>query len=505
MNQIRINRICILGLSLFVNLSTMMGQQDDSRLLQGLESQVSVSGTTSSGSYAPLWLSANSYGLNSVEQNSAWQRVELFRPLDADSLRLWRLGYGMDVALHENSVSTFDIQQLYASLQYRKLRLTLGSKHQEIDLRNNELTSGGLGIGINARPIPQVKAEMDYFSIPGTHGWWQWKGRISYGMFTDNAWVKDFQHSNNRYALNTLYHEKALYWKFGREDVFPMTFEIGLQMASQFGGTTYHAFGRNITSGTTLHHSHGLKAFWNALVAGGSDETDGTESNTGGNHLGSYNMALSYKGDGWKARAYFERYFEDQSMLTLQYGIYDHLAGIEVNLPSNRFVSSFVIEHLSTKDQSGAVYHDATATMPEKMNGRDDYYNHLLYNGWQHWGQAMGHPFLTSPVYSHTKAYDSNGYIYFRNNRVQAWHFALAGDPSLRWHYRMLMSFTRNWGTYNFPLPEVLSQCYLMAEATYRPGWWNNGSMKMGMAYDQGKLLGNSFGVQLTLSKRFFL
>lgn len=499
------NNIYILSASFFLIASTAKGQNLSSQLFDNISAELSMSGTASSGDYAPLWLSANSFGLNSVEANSAYQRININRPAETDSNKIWKVEYGLDLSVHENSVSTINLNQYYAAVQFKKLKMTVGAKHHNIDLRNNELTSGGLAMGINARPIPQIRLESDYFSIPGTNHWWKWKGRLSYGAFSDNSWIENFHNENDRYALNTLYHEKALYWKFGKEDVFPLTFEIGIQMAAQFAGKTYNAIGRNIQERKTLNHPSGLKAFWDVLWASGSDETDGVDLNTAGNHLGSYNMALNYRGKTWGIRTYFERYFEDQSMLTLQYGIYDHLLGFECCLPKNRFVSSFLIEHMSTKDQSGAVYHDATSTMPEKMNGRDNYYNHSLYNGWQHWGQTLGHPFLTSPIYSHAKAYDLNGYIYFKNNRVQAWHFALSGEPSSQFHYRMLCSLTRNWGIYNIPFQEVYNQIYLMAETTYNPLWWKQGHIKMGVAYDHGKVLGDSFGVQLTLLRKLQL
>lgn len=476
----------------------------------GLKLNVEVQGTAASGDYAPLWTSANRHGMGSTESLNAYERVSVIRDEKNDSARNWRLGYGLDMALQEGATSTLFIQQAFAEIAYKKVKLIIGSKEHDMDLKNQELSSGGLSLGINAHPIPQIRMEIDYFSIPGTRQWWKWKVRGSYGKTTDGNWQREFTTDPHRYTSNILYHEKAIYWKFGKEDFKPrpLTFEIGLQMASQFGGTTYNTIGRNIHEPSTVHHSENLNAFWNALICGGSDETDGTEQNVAGNHLGSYNLALAWTDEDWMVRAYAERFFEDQSMITFQYGVQDHIIGIEGKLPKNPFVSRVLIEHLSTRNQSGAIYHDQTASIPDKMNGKDNYYNHKLYCGWQHWGMGIGNPLITSPLYR--DAFEKNGSfmnddIYFYNNRVKAWHIGLTGDPHPELHWRLLVSLTENWGTYTEPLKRKQFQQYCMAEATWSPKWskgWN-GSLALG--YDHGRVIGNSVGCQLKIQKSFDL
>ena len=190
-------------------------------------------------------------------------------------------------------------------------------------------------------------------------------------------------------------------------------------MATQFGGTTYNTRSLRIGGGElmTFKHGHGLKAFWQALICQGSDETDVTDPNTAGNTIGSYVMQLRYHGRRWQATAYWERMFEDQSMLTVQYGIRDMLIGGEVRPPRNPYVSSAVVEYLTSTDQSGAVYHDRTATIRDKMNGRDDYYNHNLYAGWQNYGHGIGNPLITSPLYNDVFGHANT--LSFYNNRVK--------------------------------------------------------------------------------------
>lgn len=468
----------------------------------GLELDIEAQGTAATGDFAPLWMSSNRFGMGSVSNLNAYERVSVMRTEQNDSTRKWRLSYGVDVALQEGAASTFFVHQAYASIAYKKIRLIVGAKETPMDIKTHELSSGSLSMGINAHPIPQVKMEIDYFSIPGTHQCWKWKVSGSYGMTTDGNWQREFSSGTiNRYTSNHLYHEKRIYWKFGKEYVAkcPLTFEIGLRMASQFGGTTYNGLGRNYHEPTDIQHSEELDAYWNALICGGSDETDGTEKNVAGNHLGSYNLALAWTTNDWMVRAYAERYFDDQSMITFQYGVQDHIIGIESKLPKNPFVSQVLVEHLSTRNQSGAVYHDQSANIPDKMNGRDDYYNHNLYSGWQHWGMGLGHPLLTSP------AYNKNSQLYFRNNRVKAWHIGMAGDPTPQIHWRMLLSLTENWGTYAKPFPKKQLQQYCMAEVAWAPVWSKGWTGKLALGYDHGGVIGNTFGSQITIHKTFRL
>ena len=89
-----------------------------------------------------------------------------------------------------------------------------------------------------------------------------------------------------------VYHSKAGYLKIGNEDsFFPLSLELGLEMACEFGGKPYRRDGhgnmQRIPTGT------GVKDFWNAFIPGGSDATDGVYTNRAGNQLGSWVARLT--------------------------------------------------------------------------------------------------------------------------------------------------------------------------------------------------------------------
>ena len=133
-------------------------RRDTSRLqpLHGLEYKVEMQGSLSKGR-TPLWLNANKYGLSSLETANGYVRGGIERPLSTDEGRKFGLGYGVDVAVPINYTSKAIIQQAYVEGRWLHGTLTVGAKEEPMELKNNELSSGSQTLGINARPVPQVR------------------------------------------------------------------------------------------------------------------------------------------------------------------------------------------------------------------------------------------------------------------------------------------------------------------------------------------------------------
>lgn len=475
--------------------------------LNAQEIFVEASGIAGSGEYAPLWLVSNKNGVTSPYLNSAYERAGINGSLQIDSAMQLKVDYGLDLIFRQNAQSKFLVHEAFADVSFKKVHLIVGQKEHKLDFRYQNISSGGLGYGINAQPIPMVMVNVDYFSFPGTNQWWKVRGRLGYGKTTDGAWQERWAKEGSRYTTNTLYCERALMWKFGKEEVFPLVLEASLQMMTQFGGTSYNTGGRNHHDGKPIVHPETFNAFWHALwPMGSSDVTDGNMPNSAGNTFGSYIFSLQWHGNHndtpdnqWHINAYFERMFEDQSMLTVQYGIYDHLLGLEVGLKKNPYVSHFVIEHISSKDQAGPVYHDKSPNMPESYTGMDNYYNHGLFTGWQHWGIGMGNPLFIAPIYNDYHV------IKFYDNRLRALHIGVDGNPNDELSWRIMASFTRNWGTYALPYPDVINQQYYLAEINYKPWYLNGWAGTLGLGLDHGSLIKSKSAVQLTLRKTFKL
>jgi hypothetical protein len=300
----------------------------------------------------------------------------------------------------------------------------------------------------------------------------------------------------NRYTQGTLYHSKSGYVKIGPNN---KSLELGLEMATQFGGTSY-TYENGVEK--TYENEQGFKAFTNALFLSGADATDGNFKNAAGNHLGSWVARFNIDQPAWNLGIYADQFFEDHSMLTHNnksggkhywYGFKDMLLGAELKLKRNPWLNTIVVEYIHTKYQAGPVYHDETENIKYQISGRDNYYNHHLYTGWQHWGQVMGNPLYLSPLYN------EDGKIEVKHNRFVGWHLGLSGEPISQLHYRVLATWQKSYGTYYYLPINPEENLSLLAEASYglKKGW----SVKGAVAMDKGKLRGDNFGVQLSVAK----
>jgi len=494
----------------------------------GVQAQVEVRSeaqvTAASGDHAPLWLNANKYGLSSVGTSYGYLRVGGFRPVETDSAKRWAVGYGADMALAYNMQLPMIVQQAFVDVRWHKLMLTVGSKEQPMQLKDQRLSSGSQTLGVNARPVPSVRLSLpDYWSIPGLRGWLAVKGHVAYGLQTDDQWQRDFTKEQSKYTTHTRIHTKAGYLRIGKADK-PLNVELGLEMGCQYGGTSYVRLEEQ-TEFTFLKSQGGLKGALHALIPSGyeANEVDITYKNVDGNHLGSMVGRVNLDYPSWGVSAYVDHFFEDHSQIFFfandgygngddwqetkenHYFVYDMrdaLLGLELRLNRFRWMNKMVLEYIYTKYQSGPVYHDHTPSISHQISGQDDYYNHALFSGWQHWGQVIGNPLYRSPLYN-----DDNR-VMVKDNRFVALHMALAGQPADCLSYRLMASWQRGFGTYKIPLPEPQENFSMLAELEYTPvklkalrGW----SLRCAMGIDRGKLLGDNLGCQLTVGRRLFI
>lgn len=473
-----------------------------------VEAQVSAT----IGDNTPLWLNANKHGLSSLKNNNGYLRAALLNPIHGDTSKI-SFGYGADAALAYGYTSTAVIQQAYAEVGWHRLRLTAGSKEYPMELKNRRLSTGSQTLGENARPVPQLRVALDdYWMVPGLRQWIGVKGHVAYGLTTDDSWQRDFVAPDNRYTEDAMYHSKAAYLRIGPRRV---VFEIGMEEACQFGGRSHMR--QPDGKMQIVRGDKDLKAFWHALIPGGSDETDGPFSNKMGNHLGSWLARLTVDQPSWAAKVYVDHFFEDDSQLTHlsfdgygtgveknkhkknRYFLYDFsdcLLGMEIELKDSRWISHAVVEYMHTKYQGGPVYHDHTATISEHICGRDNYYNHGVYTGWQHWGQPIGNPLYTAPLYN------ADHQIMFENNRFVAWHLGADGHPAENLQWRLLATWQRGYGQYIAAFEDPRETLSMMAEAEYSfpqssrlKGW----SARCSVGFDSGKLIGDNLGLQLTI------
>lgn len=458
--------------------------------LDGLRYTAETQASFSSGANTPFWLVNNKQGLSSIKNNSGYVRAAVFRDMDSTDHR-FRWGAGADIAGCWNFTSSFVIQQLYFEARYRSLGLLIGQKEINGIFSNPRLSSGDLLYSGNARPIPQIRVGLpEYTFVPFTKQWLAVKGYIAFGAFTDDGWQRHFANKTAKRTKHALYHGKAIFFRIGQTQR-SWNVEAGLEMAAQFGGSS-------IRNGQTTKMPVSFKDILKVIFAGGggSNTPIGEQLNVYGNHVGTWNLAANYSpAPGWLLKAYYQHFFEDHSMMFFQFPWRDGLWGFEAKFPKNRIISGFVYEFLYTKFQSGSVYWDKTSQIPHQISGKDDYYNHSIYTGWQHWGMGIGNPLVISPIYN------NDGTIQFTSNRLIGHHIGFMGQPLKQLGYRALFSYTRNWGTYFKPLNNIKSNFNALIELTYSPERLRGFEATLGVGIDRGSLIGNSTGAMITIKK----
>ena len=493
----------------------------------------------SKGDYAPFWFTAGKQGVCPVETSSGYARYALSLDGSFGKRRDWGYNITADVVAGYNRESALALQQAYGELSWRKVTLGVGCKERFSELKdfatlspdapfvNNgvnrsfsnlysrrftELSSGGLVYSGNSAPVPQVRLELpQYVVVPGTSEWLRVKGHIAYGFFADGSFQEEFTRDNPaaRYGKNIFYHSKALFVNVGKPHKFPLTFEGGLEMYTQFGGDIYTHEGGKVLSMPAKAIDF-VKAF--IPLSGGGDTPEYEQTNISGNNVGSWHAAFTLHTKPVDVRLYAEHVFEDFSQLfffeyqsdasgdrnIIYYPWRDILVGVSVANKSGvlPFVSNVLYEYMSTYDQSGAAYNDPGPFFKEQMDGMDNYYNHSIYPGWHHRGMGMGSPLVVSP------AYNKNGSLRFASNRLVAHTVGVNGcfGKNIPLAYRLQYTYSENWGTYLNPFDTKRYMTSLLADVIYAPtGSCWAGSLSLG--YDKSNFIGENLGVMFTLAR----
>lgn len=470
--------------------------------------EIATQFTTGGGSSNAFWLTSNRYGRNSLSPTHGALYVALARPIASDSNRTWQWGYGLGLQSSTAHTENCYLQQYYLQAQWRKLRFTLGQKEEGLNLKNDSLSTGSQALGINARPIAGLRFELaDWWYFNSPNDFVSLKGHLAFGLMSDGRWRQSYVSSGQPYTLHALHHQKAGYLRLGQAKHHRLNFTAGLEWGTTFGGTIYNAHGFD-QQHPILRGKAGAKDFLAALTGlRTGDPTDGDGyANTAGNTVGAWVAALDYapRYAAWRVRLYYDHFFDDHSMMFDEYGWYDGLYGVELHFPRFKPLSHFVFEHLDTRYQSGSLYHDRTQALPVQISGNDNYYNHALYQGWHHYGMALGNPLFTTPLY------ENDGTLSFSSNRFLAYHLGLSGTVMQGLDYRFLFTHLRSWGSYNRPFPQVQQQHSLLVELNYRPvlppvanrvSQLSDWAFSFAFALDRGNRLGHNTSLSLGIRK----
>ena len=438
-------------------------------------------GVASSGTYAPFWLQSNRNGNISASPYSGNLSAGIYKPA-TQSTRWFDYDFAVQLTgrVQSDIPTSFTpyqkrgtgyFNQLYAHVRLYIVDITAGIKPIVYEAIDPLLSSGSMILSGNSQPLPRITIGIDrYIPFPGLFGYMEIKGGITHAWMVDNTYIQGCK-----------LHHKFVGFRFGGR--LPVNLSYEFHHAAEWGGISpvYGEVGSD------------FKSFLNVLMAHAGGTMANDQNNAQGNHVGSQQLALTAKGEGWKVTAYWQNFFDDNfAFIGLGQNLPDGIWGISMQQTQWPWIEGITYEYMNTTDQSGP-WHDRDGL----CYGADDSYyrNSVFQNGWNYFYRSMGTPFITSPLYN------ANGTIYTLNSRVRLHHVGIRGDI-YGFKYRLLCSYVRNFGNDNTSKQLLSTNTATLLEITkhIEKAWGLD--FGLSLAGDFGTQFGNQFGAMITIRKQ---
>ena len=408
------------------------------------------------------------------------QPSSMFRIITAPVIE----GFGTEAASGSASRWRGMVNQLYAGVGWKMLRLDIGMRDRETEYGGLSLTGGDIVWTGNARAMPGYNLQVSYFDVPGTRG-----------IFSVKANYADYKLLDDRYMDGVLLHNKSLFFKFRLARRLHL--QLGLEQWSMWGGVS-PVHGRQPQS---------FKDYLRVVcgLSGGADATQSDQINVLGDHRGRELIQLDWTADDFTVTFAHDIPFDDSSGMGFQ-NFPDGVNTLSFSFnDKDKWVSDILYEFVYTKWQSGP-YHDTSDAPPKEgeewhiLGGRDNYFNNGAYkSGWTYYGMTAGLPLFT-PMPA-----DGDGVTMgVCNNRVVAHHIGIAGKIVRKIPYRFKATYSENYGNYSQTLDifgKALRQVSLALEVdipAFSDKWPL--AVSVGAYGDVGELYRDSFGLTLRLS-----
>ncbi len=344
----------------------------------------------------------------------------------------WRAGTTLAARAAAGEGASAQVNEAYAGLKWEVLSLDLGMKQLTADflapgnLGSLSATGGHMAWSGNARPMPGYTIELQPIPVPFT-------GKV---FWLEGAYG-DYRTIDTRYVQNALMHRMQ----------FNFVFKIGTRLTFRLGLDHYAFWGGTSSDPTVGKQPISLADYFRIITGRSATSANPAQDQAyvQGNHLGSELWRWDWKGDGWSIVFQHDIPYEDGSGMGFQNfpdGVNTLWFGWD---DKDRWISDILYEYHHTMSQSGPV-HDAIVGYDYKIiGGRDNYFNHAVYkSGWTHFGRTIGNPLL----------YPDSTAPGIRSNRMKAHHFALSGKLFRQAPYKLMLTYSCNYGTYDAPLHE---------------------------------------------------
>lgn len=491
MNNVKIRTFVLLVIT---NVFFTFSQQKE------ISYRVETFGSVATGKNTPFWMLNHTWGMVPLKADNFYVRGGLFhnREMNKD----WNFSLGADIAASSpHAYGTVWIQQLYGELNWKFLRLNVGSKEDYTSLLDENLSSGDFDLSNNARPMPEIKVSLpDFILVPYTKGNFYIKGDFSVGKYLDSDYLENVAapHAFN-YVRGVLAHHKSVYFRFGDiKTKNKLQFILGMDNQAQWGGTLYK-------DGNVIPMVHSFSDFLRVVFAseGSSRSKEADRQYIAGSQIGSYLFKWDYLLKNKDILSlYWHHFFDDGSGMAME-SYPDMLLGLQYKTSGKRMISGALFEYVYTKNQTGPVHFnimmdDAHSSIKNKGNGNDDYYNNVDYiQGRSYYGRSLGTPLFLSPEYN------GDGRLYFKSNRILAFHTGIEGFLTPKISYLFLATYGETWGSYSVPYVQTKKGFATALDIIYQYPRLEGLNFKLSAGFNTGEFFGeNTFGTGITISKR---
>ena len=460
-------KFCLLFFGTLLTLQTKA--QDSLRLM--IESMGAASVIDKA---LPHWMAFNRYGFLPTGETGGYARLEIKRPFS--------IGENFKISTEFDGIANSEelfVHEAYVNLQWKNWSLHIGFNEVNNLYFPDDLSTGHLFASRNARTLPKVTlGVLKYTDVPWTKGYVQYRGALSQGIL-----------ESDRPVSNALYHEK---YASIRTRKLPVNIQVGFMHNALFGG-----------------EFNGIKQSTNYFEVflgrqSSTSNVNGDMVNAAGAHFGIFDYGVSLETTEADIDVYYHQPWTDGSSLKdWSAENKDYMLGIHVKLKNQPWLTEILYENINTIHQSGAGLPDPminnvgynfdelraienydqfiidefgqdvldrnppqgeNLTFDEFLEiirfetnnnlsygGRDSYYNNRGFpRGNTYRGLTIGNSlFLTADRLFELNGIRAADAEFIVNNRIQAQHIGLKGKiVPLDLDYKMLLTFTRNEGTY---------------------------------------------------------
>ncbi len=395
-------------------------------------------GAIGTGGTLPFWAVSNQGGLM-PETNGGLALVQAYKPFDTSKTFQWQAGASL-AASYDVSGFRPMVDELYAGARWEVLRADIGMMRNEREFLGADRSLGSLSVNEghiiesnNARTMPGVKLVLEPWAIPFTGG----------HLLLNGTWA-DYKTIDDRYMSGALVHRLKGYVTFDTRRHFYI--RLGLDHYALWGGTS--------PTGSTMALSWGN--YWR-VATGRHASSEGSRSdqiNVIGDHGGAEELRMGWRADDYELVFQYEKPYSDKSGMRFN-NLPDGAYTLHFSLKDkDRWVSDALLEFHYTMWQSGCKHEKETDADGNvipwhpgfNIFGGDNYFTNGEYkSGWTHFGRAICGPLFFTKEFS-------NGVTAIYNNRYIAWHFGLSGKLFRTAPYRLMLTYSNNYGTYRSPL-----------------------------------------------------